>query len=129
MINIYVGNMPYDTTESELREHFGQYGEVGKVTLIVDRETGRPKGYGFVQMLEPEAGREAIEKLSGEPFNGRPLTINEARNRREIEPVKTETEGGYSRVASAGDAEAVADDAPVSQGYSNRILPGSRLPD
>jgi len=129
VINIYVGNMPYDTTETELREHFGQYGEVGKVTIIVDRETGRPKGYGFVQMTDHAEGTEAIEKLGGEPFNGRPLTVNEARNRREMEPVKTETEGGYSRVASADSDESRDEDAPISQGYSNRIVPGSRLPD
>jgi RNA recognition motif-containing protein len=122
VINIYVGNMPYDTTETQLRDHFGEYGEVGKITIIVDRETGRPKGYGFVQMTDPDAGRQAIEHLAGEPFNGRPLTVNEARNRREIEPVKTQTDGGYSRVASAGDADDRDDDAPISVGYSNRIL-------
>ncbi|MEM6332918.1 MAG: RNA-binding protein [Planctomycetota bacterium] len=114
--------MPYDTTESQLRDHFGQYGEVGKVTLIVDRETGRPKGYGFVQMTDPESGREAIEKLSGEPLNGRPLTINEARNRRELEPVKTEQVGGYSRVSSDGDEGASSEEPPVSRGYSNSML-------
>ena len=79
---IYVGNLPYSATEDELRELFGQYGDVIGVDLVNDRETGRPRGFGFVEMGESEAD-EAIQKLNNFSMGGRSLRINEARPRRE----------------------------------------------
>ena len=81
MTNIYVGNLPYSTEEEELVEHFSRWGQVERATLVFDRETGRPRGFGFVEMLEADDAKKAIEEAHGEAFNGRPLTVNEARPR------------------------------------------------
>ena len=82
MISIYVGNLPFSVTEDEIREHFSPHGEVHRVHMVTDRETGRPRGFGFVEM-DDDAGRAAIAALNGADFGGRPLTINEARPREE----------------------------------------------
>lgn len=79
MISIYVGNLPYDTTEAQLVELFSQHGEVHRASLVNDRETGRPRGFGFVEMPNQDEANRAIEVLGGTDFNGRPLTVNEAR--------------------------------------------------
>ncbi|MEM8738704.1 MAG: RNA-binding protein [Planctomycetota bacterium] len=81
MTNIYVGNLPYATLESELIEHFSQWGRVTKATLVFDRETGRPRGFGFVEMDEDTEAQQAITQAHGAAFNGRPLTVNQARPR------------------------------------------------
>jgi RNA recognition motif-containing protein len=77
--NLYVGNLPFQTTADELREAFSQYGTVTRVQVISDRETGRSRGFGFVEMSE--GGDEAIAALNGAQFQGRTLTVNEARPR------------------------------------------------
>ena len=78
---LYVGNMPYSTTEDQIRTLFAEAGEVTEVTLITDRETGRPKGFGFVEMATEEGGKEAIKRFNGQPLGERTLTVNEARPR------------------------------------------------
>jgi len=75
---IYVGNMSYATSEEELRELFSQYGNVLSTNIIIDRETHRPKGFGFVEMEEDEAAEAAISQLDGQEFGGRNLRVNEA---------------------------------------------------
>ncbi|WP_281951971.1 RNA recognition motif domain-containing protein [Nitrosophilus kaiyonis] len=80
MKQIYVGNLPYRSGEEEVRELFSQYGEVNSVKLITDRETGRPRGFGFVEM-EDDGALKAIEALDGKEFEGRTLRVNEARPR------------------------------------------------
>ena len=75
---LYVGNLPFSATEDQIRELFAQYGEVQSVNLIADRDTGRPRGFGFVEM---ENAQEAIRALDGQPFEGRDLKVNEARDR------------------------------------------------
>lgn len=80
-MKIYVGNLPYDTSEGALQELFGEFGEVDSVSLIMDRETGRPRGFGFVEMNDDAAARNALEGLNGKDFGGRPLTVNEAKPR------------------------------------------------
>jgi RNA recognition motif-containing protein len=75
---IYVGNLPFSTTDDELRSLFSQYGQVVSVNLVTDRETGRPRGFGFVEM---EGADEAISALDRKEFGGRVLTVNEARPR------------------------------------------------
>ena len=77
---LYVGNLPFSATEDEVRELFAQYGEVKSVDLISDRETGRPRGFGFVEM-EDDGADEAISALDGHSMGGRSLRINEARPR------------------------------------------------
>ncbi len=81
VISIYIGNLPYDATEEQVVELFKPYGEVNRATLVKDRETGRPRGFGFVEMPNDDEARKAIEALSGKDYEGRPLTVNEARNR------------------------------------------------
>src|SRR3954463_11740010 len=77
--NLYVGNMAFSTTEDQLRELFSQYGTVTKVQLIMDRETGRPRGFAFVEMSD--GGDQAIAALNGTQLDGRALTVNEAKPR------------------------------------------------
>jgi cold-inducible RNA-binding protein len=79
MKNLYVGNLPHSTTEAELRNVFEPHGAVEKVTLVTDRETGRSRGFGFVEMTNASEADKAIAALNGTDLGGRPLTINEAK--------------------------------------------------
>jgi cold-inducible RNA-binding protein len=78
-MKLYVGNLPYNTTEDDLRNLFSQYGSVDSVAVITDRETGRSKGFGFVEFGNDSEARNAIQALSGQEYGGRALTVNEAR--------------------------------------------------
>jgi RNA recognition motif-containing protein len=78
-MKLYVGNLPYSTTEEDLRKLFSQYGNVDSVAVITDRDTGRSKGFGFVEFPDENEARNAISALSGQEFGGRALTVNEAR--------------------------------------------------
>lgn len=80
-MKIYVGNMPFDTTEDQLKDLFVTYGEVSSVNIISDRNTGRPKGFGFIEMDNDDEAKAAIEGLNAKDFNGRTLNVNEARPR------------------------------------------------
>jgi RNA recognition motif-containing protein len=80
MTKIYVGNLPFSATENDVRALFEQHGTVQSVALINDRETGRPRGFGFVEMSSADAQR-AIQSLNGKDMGGRPLRINEAQER------------------------------------------------
>ena len=80
-MNIYVGNLPYSTSESELKEKFAAIGEVVSVNLITDKYTGQARGFGFVEMADKNAGVKAIAELNGQDFNGRNLVVNEAREK------------------------------------------------
>src|SRR5438552_954370 len=79
--NIYVGNLTWDTTADDLLALFQQYGAVARAQVITDRETGRSRGFGFVEMDNDAESQKAIDDLNGQPFRGRPLTVNEARPR------------------------------------------------
>ncbi|MFI4893123.1 MAG: RNA recognition motif domain-containing protein [Phycisphaerales bacterium JB058] len=81
MSKLYVGNLSYQTSESELREIFSQHGEVVSATLVMDRETGRPRGFGFVEFADASSAKAASEALNGANVGGRDLTVNEARPR------------------------------------------------
>jgi cold-inducible RNA-binding protein len=81
-MNIYVGNLPFSTTAADLEEAFAQYGAVESAAVISDRETGRSRGFGFVEMGDDDEARRAIEELDGSDFGGRDLRVNEARPRR-----------------------------------------------
>lgn len=78
---IYVGNLPFTATDSDVRELFAAHGTVESVSLIEDRDTGRPRGFGFVEMADANAARAAIEALDNTSFGDRNLKVNEARPR------------------------------------------------
>lgn len=82
-MNIYVGNLSYDSTEDVLRQAFEGYGEVSGVNIITDRDSGRPRGFAFVEMANQDEGTAAIAGLNGQELNGRTLNVNEARPRGE----------------------------------------------
>jgi len=79
---LYVGNIPFSATEDELRAAFAEHGDVTTVDVIMDRETGRPRGFAFIEMSEAQAADAAIVALDGKDFGGRPLRVNEAEERR-----------------------------------------------
>ncbi len=81
MFNIYVGNLSFEATEDEVRGLFEEHGEVLKVNIVTDRETGRPRGFGFVEMADANQGRTAIEQINGREIGGRTLNVNEAKPR------------------------------------------------
>ena len=78
---LYVGNLPFTSTEEELRALFGRHGSVDSVNVIMDRETGRPRGFRFVEMTEPTAPADAIKALDGTQLGGRALKVNEAQDK------------------------------------------------
>ncbi len=81
--NLFVGSLPFSTTEDELKEHFAQAGTVTSVRIITDRDTGRSKGFGFVEMDSDEAGEKAIEMFHDKELSGRNIVVNVARPREE----------------------------------------------
>ena len=83
MTNIYVGNLPFQTTNDELRSAFEEFGQVSSANVIQDRETGRSRGFGFVEMPDVEAAQQAIQQMNEAELNGRKLTVNEARPRQD----------------------------------------------
>lgn len=90
---LYVGNLPYSTTEDHLQELFSQAGEITQVIVIKDRDTGRSKGFGFVEMETESGAEEAIRRFNGYSMDNRALTVNEARPREE----RSNDGGGYRR--------------------------------
>ena len=80
-MNIYVGNLGYSLSESELRDAFANFGDVSSVKILTDRETGRSRGFGFVEMPNQEEAEAAVANLNGKDVGGRPLRANEARPR------------------------------------------------
>lgn len=80
---LYVGNLSFDVTENELQDLFAQAGSVNSVNIVLDRETGRPRGFAFVEMSNEADLSNAISMFGGKAFKGRPLTVNEARPREE----------------------------------------------
>ena len=80
-VRLFVGNMPYGATEADLRSHFSQVGPPSQVVLPVDRETGRPRGFAFVEFQDRAVAEQAISKFNQQPFMGRPLSVSEARPR------------------------------------------------
>ena len=89
-MNIFVGNLPFSTRDEDLRSAFGKYGQVESAQVVTDRETGRSRGFGFVEMSDDAAARQAIAGLNGADMQGRPLTVNEARPK----PARTGGGGG-----------------------------------
>lgn len=93
---LYVGGLPYSTTDSELREAFEKAGQVESATIIMDKMTGRSKGFGFVEMSDDAAAQAAIDMWNGKDFGGRSIVVNEARPMEE-RPRRDFNRGGYGR--------------------------------
>jgi RNA recognition motif-containing protein len=91
---LYVGNLPFQTTSDDLRDHFAQAGNVESAQVVEDRMTGRSRGFGFVEMTTPEEAAAAIEQFNGKDFKGRNLTVNEARPRTDRGPGNYGNRGG-----------------------------------
>ncbi len=85
-MNIYVGNLSYGVSDNDLQQLFAEHGSVSSAKIIQDRETGRSKGFGFVEMSDDGDAQKAIESLNGQSIDGRNLTVNEARPREERPP-------------------------------------------
>jgi RNA recognition motif-containing protein len=97
--NIYVGNLVWDATADDLLALFQEHGKVTRAQVITDRETGRSRGFGFVEMGDDAEAQKAIDALNGADYNGRPLTVNEAKPRED----RGGPRGGYgSRTGGAG---------------------------
>lgn len=82
-MNIYVGNVPYNSSEEDLGNLFSEYGTVNSVKIIINKHTGRSKGFGFVEMANEEEGNRAVENLDGHEINGRNLRVDKAKDRDE----------------------------------------------
>jgi len=89
-MKLYVGNLSFQTQESDLREHFGQFGNVASANIVSDRDTGRSRGFGFVEMSTEEEARNAQKGLDGNELEGRQLKVNEAK------PREDNRRGGYN---------------------------------
>jgi cold-inducible RNA-binding protein len=94
-MKLYVGNLPYNAREDELRELFAQHGSVATVTVVVDNQTGRSRGFGFVEMEDSEQGEKAIAAVNGIELGGRALVVNQARPRGTDRPERRGRQGGY----------------------------------
>ena len=89
---LYVGNLPFTSTEDDLRALFGRHGSVDSVNVIMDRETGRPRGFAFVEMTEPSAAADAIKALDGTQLGGRSMKVSEAQDKQ-----RSAGGGGFGR--------------------------------
>jgi RNA recognition motif-containing protein len=94
MMKLYVGNLPFSTDDASLRSLFEQHGEVASATVVMDRDTGRPRGFGFVEMTSDEQARAAVEALNGQDVGGRAIVVNEAKPR--------ESRGGFGGGGGGG---------------------------
>jgi cold-inducible RNA-binding protein len=95
-VRLFVGNLSYSTTEADLRSYFGTVAPPSQVVLPVDRETGRPRGFAFVEFLDRGQAEQAIQKFNGQVFNGRPLAVSEARAREDRGPGGPPRAGGFA---------------------------------
>ncbi len=102
-MNIYVGNLPYSATEEQLKTMFGQYGEVTSASIIKDRDTGRSKGFGFVEMTDDSSAEEAIQALNESDMNGRNIKVNQARPKEKRERSDRGGDRGGYRGGDRGD--------------------------
>jgi cold-inducible RNA-binding protein len=92
-VRLFVGNLPYSATEVDIRQHFGAVGDPMQIVIPTDRETGRPRGFAFVDYDDRGVAERAIQQLHGQPFKGRPLSVSEARPREARPPMGS---GGFS---------------------------------
>jgi cold-inducible RNA-binding protein len=100
-VRLFVGNLPYSATEIDIRQHFGAVGDPLQIVIPTDRDTGRPRGFAFVDYDDRGVAERAIQQLHGQPFKGRPLSVSEARPREARPPMGT---GGFSGPRPMGGA-------------------------
>lgn len=101
-LRLYVGSLSYQTTEEELADLFGQVGQVVSATVITDRDSGRSKGFGFVEMSNDDEARKAIEQLNGTTLGSRQIIVNEAREKRDNQYGGGGGRGGYGNRGGGG---------------------------
>jgi cold-inducible RNA-binding protein len=117
-VRLFVGNLPYETTEAEIREHFSAVGSPSYVYLPTDRETGRPRGFAFVEFDDQAQAAEAIRRFNNQSFKGRPLAVNEARAREHSPSPRKNTPAPPPRTKGPDRPEIV--DTPGRGGGSGR---------
>lgn len=108
-VRLFVGNLPYNATESELREHFSAAGQVSYISLPTDRETGRPRGFAFIEFNDRSQAEDAIRRFNNQSFQGRPISVSEARAREDRPPG-----GGFTRPAAPRPTQSAESDAAPS---------------
>lgn len=118
-MKLYVGNLSFRTTSDDLREQFSQAGTVESASVIEDRETGRSRGFGFVEMATPEEGAAAIEMFNGKDVGGRNITVNEAKPRADRGPGGGGGRGGFGGGGRGGGGGRDRDRGR-NGGYGNR---------
>jgi RNA recognition motif-containing protein len=119
-VRLFIGNLPYSANEADLKEHLSSVGEPAQVVLPTDRETGRPRGFAFVDYTDREVAEEAIRKFNQQPFKGRPLAVSEARPREDRPPGAAPRPGGFSGPRPAGPGGYSARPPAAPGGYSPR---------
>lgn len=124
-VRLFIGNLPYTATEAELREHLSGVGAPSQVVLPVDRETGRPRGFAFVDYTDRGVAEEAIRRFNQQPFKGRPLAVSEARPREERGPGGPRP-GGFSGPRPGGLPPGPG--GPRPGGFSGPPRPGGFAP-
>ena len=118
-VRLFIGNLPYAASEAELREHLSSVGEPTQIVLPVDRETGRPRGFAFVDYADRAVAEAAISKYDQQPFKGRPLAVSEARPREE-RPAGAPRPGGFSGPRPGGSGPPSGFGAPRPSGWAPR---------
>src|SRR5688500_10558357 len=126
-VRLFIGNLPYTATEAELREHLSGVGAPSQVVLPVDRETGRPRGFAFVDYIDRGVAEEAIRRFNQQPFKGRPLAVSEARPREERGPGGPRP-GGFSGPRPGGPPPGPGPGGPRPGGFSGPPRPGGFAP-
>lgn len=111
-VRLFVGNLPYDATEDEIKEHFSSVGNISYVFVPVDRETGKKRGFAFVEFADEMQAQEAIRQFNNQPFKGRPLAVNEARAKDTSSPKPARPSASFNRGSAAAFTEPGAMDNP-----------------
>ena len=123
-VRLFVGNLPYSATEADIRQHFGTVGDPMQVVIPTDRDTGRPRGFAFVDYDDRGVAERAIQQLHGQPFKGRPLSVSEARPREARPPMGA---GGFSSPRPPmGGASQTADGRRTSGRRRRTVPPAAR---
>ena len=125
-VRLFIGNLPYAASEADLREHLSSVGAPAQIVLPVDRETGRPRGFAFVDYSDRAVAEEAIRRFNQQPFKGRPLAVSEARPREDRPPGPRP--GGFSGPRPGGPPPGGGFGAPRPGGYSPRPADGGGAP-
>ena len=128
-VRLFIGNLPYAASEAELRQHLSGVGEPSQIVLPIDRETGRPRGFAFVDYTDRAVAEAAIKQFDQQPFKGRPLAVSEARPR-EDRPAGAPRPGGYSSTGPrpGGPVAGGSGFAPRPSGYAPRPADGGGAP-